>query len=223
LKITVVGLGKIGLPLAVQFASRGHEVVGADVNAGTVATINSGQEPFPGESHLQEKLADAVRMGLLKATTETAVAVTDSDAVVVVVPLFVDGEGSPDFDWMDSATKDIARGLKPGTLVAYETTLPVGTTRTRWKPMLEEGSGLTEGTDFHLVFSPERVLTGRVFEDLRKTTDPRRARENRAGRAFTGWPFLMFSPFSMLIGPSPRPHGCPPGRRRRRCPGARHG
>ena len=164
----MVGLGKIGLPLAVQFASRGHEVVGADVNAGTVATINSGQEPFPGESHLQEKLADAVRMGLLKATTETAVAVTDSDAVVVVVPLFVDGEGSPDFDWMDSATKDIARGLKPGTLVAYETTLPVGTTRTRWKPMLEEGSGLSEGTDFHLVFSPERVLTGRVFADLRK-------------------------------------------------------
>jgi nucleotide sugar dehydrogenase len=168
LKITVVGLGKIGLPLAVQFASRGHEVVGADVNAGTVATINSGQEPFPGETHLQEKLADAVRMGLLKATTETAFAVTDSDAVVVVVPLFVDGEGSPDFDWMDSATKDIARGLKPGTLVAYETTLPVGTTRTRWKPMLEEGSGLTEGADFHLVFSPERVLTGRVFADLRR-------------------------------------------------------
>jgi nucleotide sugar dehydrogenase len=69
---------------------------------------------------------------------------------------------------MDSATEDIARGLKPGTLVVYETTLPVGTTRTRWKPMLEQGSGLVEGSDFHLVFSPERVLTGRVLEDLRK-------------------------------------------------------
>jgi nucleotide sugar dehydrogenase len=167
-KITVVGLGKIGLPLAVQFASRGHEVLGADVNAGTVATINSGQEPFPGEAHLQEKLADAVGMGLLTATTDTAASVAGSDAVVVVVPLFVDGDGLPDFGWMDSATKDIARGLKPGTLVVYETTLPVGTTRTRWKPMLEEGSGLNEGTDFHLVFSPERVLTGRVFADLRK-------------------------------------------------------
>ena len=59
-------------------------------------------------------------------------------------------------------------GCKPGTLVSYETTLPVGTTRTRWAPMLEEGSGLTAGTDFHLVFSPERVLTGRVFADLRR-------------------------------------------------------
>ena len=164
----MVGLGKIGLPLAVQFASRGHEVLGADVNAGTVVTINSGQEPFPGEAHLQEKLAEAVGKGLLKATTDTAAAVAESDAVVVVVPLFVDGDGIPDFGWMDSATTDIARGLKPGTLVAYETTLPVGTTRTRWKPMLEEGSGLAEGSDFHLVFSPERVLTGRIFADLRK-------------------------------------------------------
>jgi nucleotide sugar dehydrogenase len=84
------------------------------------------------------------------------------------VPLFVDDQGVPDFGWMDSATSDIARHLTAGTLVSYETTLPVGTTRTRWKPMLERGSGLTEGRDFHVVFSPERVLTGRVFEDLRK-------------------------------------------------------
>jgi nucleotide sugar dehydrogenase len=85
-----------------------------------------------------------------------------------VVPLFVDAEGIPDFGWMDAATRDIARGLKPGTLVSYETTLPVGTTRNRFAPMLEEGSGLTAGEDFHLVFSPERVLTGRVLADLRK-------------------------------------------------------
>jgi len=164
----VVGLGKIGLPLAVQYAGCGHEVLGADVNAATVNTINSGLEPFPGEADLQDKLADAVGRGLLTATTDTAASVAVSDAVVVVVPLFVDDDGVPDFGWMDSATKDIARGLKPGTLVTYETTLPVGTTRTRWKPMLQEGSGLVEGTDFHLVFSPERVLTGRVFADLRK-------------------------------------------------------
>jgi nucleotide sugar dehydrogenase len=168
LKITVVGLGKIGLPLAVQFAGRGHEVLGGDVNAGTVEAINSGKEPFPGEAYLQERLGEAVENGQLKATTDTAAAVAASHAVVVVVPLFVDGGGIPDFGWMDSATKDIARGLKPGTLVIYETTLPVGTTRSRWKPRLEEGSGLTEGSDFHLVFSPERVLTGRVFADLRK-------------------------------------------------------
>jgi UDP-N-acetyl-D-mannosaminuronate dehydrogenase len=88
--------------------------------------------------------------------------------VVVVVPLFVDADGVPDFGWMDNATRAIAAGLKPGTLVSYETTLPVGTTRNRWAPMLEQGSGLTAGKDFTLVFSPERVLTGRVFCDLRR-------------------------------------------------------
>lgn len=166
--ITVVAMGKIGLPLAVQFADRGHEVIGADVNPAVVDLVNAGTEPFPGEAHLAEKLAAVVSDGRLRATTDTAGAVQQSDAVVVVVPLFVTPDGEPDFGWMDSATKDIARGLKPGTLVSYETTLPVGTTRERWKPMLEEGSGLVEGTDFHLVFSPERVLTGRVFADLRK-------------------------------------------------------
>ncbi|WP_134741168.1 nucleotide sugar dehydrogenase [Nocardioides sp. 503] len=166
--ICVVALGKIGLPLAVQFASMGHRVVGADVNAAVVDLVNRGEEPFPGEAHLGEKLREAVDAGLLTATTDTADAVSRSEAVVLVVPLFVDAESKPDFGWMDAATRDVARGLKPGTLVSYETTLPVGTTRTRWAPMLEEGSGLTVGTDFHLVFSPERVLTGRVFADLRR-------------------------------------------------------
>jgi len=170
LRITVVGLGKIGLPLAVQFARSGQEVIGADVSPQVVDLVNAGTEPFPGEAHLQEYLSEAVAAGTLTATTDTADAVSKSDAVVVVVPLFVDDEARPDFGWMDSATDDIARGLRAEnkTLVIYETTLPVGTTRTRWKPRLEERSGLTEGTDFNLVFSPERVLTGRVFEDLRK-------------------------------------------------------
>ena len=168
MKITVVAMGKIGLPLAVQFASKGHTVFGADVNEETVRLVNAGQEPFPGETDLDTKLADVVSKGLLTATTDTASVVAESEAVVVVVPLFVDAEGTPDFGWMDAATRDIAKGLKPGTLVSYETTLPVGTTRNRFAQMLEEGSGLKVGTDFHLVFSPERVFTGRVFEDLRK-------------------------------------------------------
>ena len=166
--ITVVALGKIGLPLAVQFASKGHRVLGADVNAATVDLVNAGTEPFPGEAHLQELLGQVVADGLLTATVDTSSAVAESDAVVVVVPLFVDAEGTPDFGWMDEATKSIAAGLRPGTLVSYETTLPVGTTRDRWLPMLEAGSGLVAGRDFTLVFSPERVLTGRVFADLRR-------------------------------------------------------
>ena len=77
--------------------------------------------------------------------------------------------GRPDFGWMDAATSDIGKHLTPDTLVIYETTLPVGTTRDRWKPLLEaEQRPASRARDFHLVFSPERVLTGRVFADLRK-------------------------------------------------------
>jgi UDP-N-acetyl-D-glucosamine dehydrogenase len=169
MRIAVVALGKIGLPLAVQFADSGHEVIGVDVNAATVDSINAAVEPFPGEAQLQDKLAELVAAGRLRATTDYADAVPGADAVVLVVPLFVDdATWEPDFAWMDAATRSLAQHLTPGTLVSYETTLPVGTTRGRWKPMLEEGSGLVEGSDFHLVFSPERVLTGRVFADLRK-------------------------------------------------------
>ncbi|WP_203137763.1 nucleotide sugar dehydrogenase [Microbacterium sp. JZ31] len=169
MRIAVVALGKIGLPLAVQFADAGHEVIGVDVNPKTVELVNAGTEPFPGEAHLQEKLGELVPAGRLRATTDYADAIPGADAVVLVVPLFVNDETwEPDFAWMDAATTSLAEHLTAGTLVSYETTLPVGTTRGRWKPMLERGSGLTEGVDFHLVFSPERVLTGRVFEDLRK-------------------------------------------------------
>ncbi len=169
MRVSVVALGKIGLPLAVQFAAKGHQVVGVDINPKTVEQVNAGQEPFPGEAHLAELLAETVADGRLRATTDYADAIPGSDAVVLVVPLFVDeNTGEPEFGWMESATRSLAEHLSPGTLVSYETTLPVGTTRNRWKPLLEEVSGLTEGQDFHLVFSPERVLTGRVFADLRK-------------------------------------------------------
>ena len=168
MKISLVALGKIGLPLAVQFAMKGHEVIGCDVNQKTVDLVNQGIEPFPGEAHLGEYLKQVVSNGKLRATTDTTAAVSESDAVVVVVPLFVDQAGVPDFGWMDQATEKIAAGLKKGTLVSYETTLPVGTTRNRFAPALEQGSGLKAGVDFDLVFSPERVLTGRVFADLRK-------------------------------------------------------
>ncbi|WBQ05012.1 nucleotide sugar dehydrogenase [Kribbella sp. CA-293567] len=169
MRVAVVALGKIGLPLAVQFASKGHQVVGVDINQSFVDLVNAGQEPFPGEAHLAEKLAETVGDGRLRATSDYADAIPGADAIVIVVPLFVDEKtGEPQFGWMENATRSLAEHLTPGTLVSYETTLPVGTTRTRWKPLIEEVSGLTEGTDFHLVFSPERVLTGRVFADLRK-------------------------------------------------------
>ena len=161
-------MGKIGLPLAVQFASKGHQVLGADINTDVVRMVNEGVEPFPGEAGLPQTLKQCVAAGNLSATVDTTAAVRESEVVVVVVPLFVNADAEPDFQSMDSATKLIGAGLKPGTLVSYETTLPIGTTRERFTAALEATSGLTVGTDFHVVFSPERVLTGRIFSDLRR-------------------------------------------------------
>jgi nucleotide sugar dehydrogenase len=168
MNVTVVGLGKIGLPLAVQFAKKGKVVFGADINPETVDFVNRGIEPFPQEENLQEFLSEVVTSGSLLASTNTTECVAQSSVVIVVLPLFVDGNAEPDFSTMDSATEEIAKGLKKDTLVAYETTLPIGTTRNRFSRKLEEISGLKVGKDFYVVFSPERVLTGRVFSDLRK-------------------------------------------------------
>lgn len=168
MQIAVVALGKIGLPLAVQFAGSGHQVIGVDINQTVVEQVNRAEEPFPGEAELKERLADVVGSGKLRATVNTAEAVNVADAVVVVVPLFVDADGVPDFGWMDTATEAIGSALKPGTLVSYETTLPIGTTRNRFGPRLEELSGLTLGENLFLTFSPERVFSGRIFQDLRR-------------------------------------------------------
>lgn len=169
MRIAVVALGKIGLPLATQFATSGHEVIGVDLNPNTVRSVNEGVPHFPGEAHLAEKLSAVVASGRLRATTDFAEAIPGADVVVVVVPLMVDEETSlPDFTWMDAATSSIAQHLTPGTIISYETTLPVGTTRGRFTPALEAESRLIEGSDFHVVFSPERVYSGRIFADLRK-------------------------------------------------------
>ena len=168
MQICVFALGKIGLPLAVQYASRGHRVVGVDISPRVVDLVNAGEEPFPGEAGLAEGLKQAVADGLLTATLDGPAAVAEADAVVIVVPLVVDAQDVPDFGPLDAATSAVAAGLGAATLVSYETTLPVGTTRERFAPMLEAGSGLTVGRDFALVFSPERVSSGRIFADLRK-------------------------------------------------------
>jgi nucleotide sugar dehydrogenase len=165
-KVTVVGLGKIGLPLAVQFGGRGHHTVGVDIDESVIVALRDARPPFPNEADLAERLAKVVADGFLEATTNTAAAVAASDVVVVVVPLYVNARGEPEFSAIDAATREIGRGLQPGTLVTYETTLPVGTTRKRLAAELGEASGLRAGADFFVAFSPERVSSGRVFHDL---------------------------------------------------------
>lgn len=168
MRIAVFGLGKIGLPLAVQFARKGHEVIGVETQSSVVELVNAAQEPFPGEAHLAEFLAETVNAGSLRATRDAASAVRAADVVVVAVPLYVDDEARPDFKAIDAVTAAIGQAVQPGTLISFETTLPVGTTRDRIGADIARRSQLNVGEEIHLVFSPERVLTGRVFVDLRR-------------------------------------------------------
>ena len=163
-----MGLGKIGLPLAAQYASKGMHVIGCDVLKDVVDTINSGHAHIHEEPGLEDAIAAAVKDRRLRATTDTTSAVKEADVVVVIVPLLVARGGEMDFRNIDAATTAVGKGLKRGSLVIYETTLPVGTTRRRLGPMLEKSSSLRAGDGFHLAFSPERLYAGRIFEDLRK-------------------------------------------------------
>jgi UDP-N-acetyl-D-glucosamine dehydrogenase len=166
-RIAVIGLGHIGLPLAVQYASRGHEVTGVDVDQRVVETLNRGEPPHADEEALVERVPGLVAEGRLRATTwADPSAVRAAEAVVVIVPVVVDDRREIDFGPIDAATRDLAANVATGALVVYETTLPVGTTRDRFGPMLAAGSGLELDRDLFLAFSPERVLVGRVLADL---------------------------------------------------------
>lgn len=166
MRVCVVGLGKIGLPLAVQYASKGLSVVGCDVDEGLVGRVDAGEAPWPGEDGLAEGLAAARRTGRLEATTDAASGARESDTVVVIVPVGLMEGRTPDFAALDEAAASVARGLRPGALVVLETTVPVGTTRSRFGPALE-ASGMRAGSDFRLAYSPERVSVGRVLADLK--------------------------------------------------------
>lgn len=168
MKVAVVGLGKIGLPLAVQYASAGVEVVGIDIDPRVVASVNSAIAPFPGEDDLGPRLRQVVGEKALVATTSYSDGLRRADYVVVVVPLLVDIRGIPDFGALDKATDLIGKHVQSGTTVIYETTLPIGTTRNRFSVRLEALTGLVEGHGLFVAFSPERVFSGRIFSDLKK-------------------------------------------------------
>ena len=168
MKVTVIGMGKIGLPLAVNFAINAAHVTGLDVQEKVVGQINSGIEPFPGEKDLEVYLKSCIAEGSLTATLDKSASISKAEVLVICIPLIIDENGQPDFNNIDDLAQDIGSNISIGTLVCFETTLPVGTTRNRFTVAVEAASGLKAGQDFFVVFSPERVLTGRVFQDLRR-------------------------------------------------------
>ena len=161
-------MGKIGLPLAVNFARNGASVTGLDNQVEVVDKINKGIEPFPGEKYLSHYLEKCITNSSLVATTNIKESLVNANVIVVCIPLIIDSKGAPEFKSFDRLVNEIGKNVSVGTLICFETTLPVGTTRSRFTPAIEAASGLKIGKDFFVVFSPERVLTGRLFEDLRR-------------------------------------------------------
>ena len=167
--VAVIGLGKIGLPLAARYAAAGWNVIGVDVIDEVVASVNDGVCHVTGEPGVAEAIATAHDEGRLRATRDHAEAAAQSDVIVMIVPLMLTSALEPRYEAMDAATEAVARGIRPGALVIYETTLPVGDTRTRYGPLLEQVSGLGVGAvdaRLLLAFSPERVFSGRILADL---------------------------------------------------------
>lgn len=155
-KLGVVGLGYVGLPLAVEKAKAGYEVIGFDVQDKKVQMVNEGHN-YIGDI-VDRDLEELVKAGKIKATTDFSF-VKDVDAVAIAVPTPLDKFKQPDVSYVISSTKSIAEYLHKGMLVVLESTTYPGTTEEIVKPILEE-SGLKCGEDFFLAFSPERVDPG---------------------------------------------------------------
>ena len=164
--VAVVGAGKMGLPLAAQFAGHGWDVIAVDVQDDVVAAINEGRSHIGEEPGVAELVASAHATGLLRATTDGSGAAHKADVVVLIVPVMLDAAHQPDYRYMDSAVASIAPGVHAGSLVIFETTLPVGDTRERFAPRLEAASGLRADGDFFVAFSPERLFSGAVLRNL---------------------------------------------------------
>jgi UDP-N-acetyl-D-glucosamine dehydrogenase len=163
MRVGVVGLGYVGLPLAVAFAEEGHDVVGLDADPRKLDALAEGR------SYVEDVPSDRVAAlaGRLVATSRFA-DLTACDAVIICVPTPLTNSREPDLSYMIDAATSLAAVLQKGQLIVLESTTYPGTTRERLRPILEE-SGLAAGRDFHLAFSPERIDPGRTDFTIRTT------------------------------------------------------
>jgi UDP-N-acetyl-D-glucosamine dehydrogenase len=164
--LAVIGAGYVGMPHAQTFAEAGKRVLVVDVVPELVEAINRG------ESHIadvpSEALAPLVASGAIEATTDFG-KVAEADAIVIAVPTPLTRQREPDLSHIESSARDLAPHLRKGHLVVLESTTYPGTTREVLQPILERGSGLRAGADFHLAFAPERVDPGRTDWTTRTT------------------------------------------------------
>ena len=159
-RICVLGLGYIGLPTASMFATHGYKVLGVDVNQRVVKTLKEGRIHID-EPGLNTLVQAALNSGNLKISSEIEVC----DIYIIAVPTPISGDKKADLSYVISASEVITKVLKPGDLVVLEATSPPRTTVDLVQPILEK-SGLSGGEDFLLVYSPERVLPGKILQEL---------------------------------------------------------
>ncbi len=164
--VGVVGLGYVGLPLAVEKAKAGYKTIGFDIQPHKVDMVNQGIN-YIGDV-VDDELSDLVASGILSATTEFSF-VKDVDFVTICVPTPLDTYQQPDISYVRNSTTEVARYLKRGSMVVLESTTYPGTTEELLLPILEEGSGLKCGEDFYLAFSPERVDPGNLIYQTKNT------------------------------------------------------
>lgn len=167
-KITVgvVGLGYVGLPLAVEKAKAGFKTIGFDVQEEKVKLVNAGHN-YIGDV-VDAELAQLVQGGMLSATSDFSF-IKEVDFVAICVPTPLDVHQEPDISYVENSAKSIAGHLTKGTIVVLESTTYPGTTEELIKPILEKGSGLECGKDFYLGFSPERVDPGNAIYKTKNT------------------------------------------------------
>lgn len=163
----VIGMGYVGLPLAIEFALSHINTIGFDNNEGKVDYLNKGMSYIPDVS--SEKVDKAERNGDFYATTDE-MEISEADVISICVPTPLDKNKNPDLFYIREASKSIGRNIKQGALVVLESTTYPGTTREIVKPIIEKESGLTCGTDFFLAFSPERVDPGNKNFAIKNTT-----------------------------------------------------
>ena len=166
--VAIVGAGYVGVPLAHAFANAGKNVVLVDIDRARVERLNQGESYI--EDIPSETLEPLVESGRISATTDYD-EIRDADAILIALPTPLSRQREPDLRILVSAAGEIAKRLRPGHLVVLESTTYPGTTREQVLPVLEAGSGLRAGSDFHLAFSPERVDPGR--EDWTTKTVPK--------------------------------------------------
>lgn len=157
--ITIMGLGYVGLPLAIAFKSKGFDVFGYDTNEERVKDVGEGKYPFPIDTSFNSLP--------LKATTNPEDCLPKSDFIIICVPTPLTGDNKPDMSYIESATKTIKDFLRKGQTIILESTTYPGTTEEVVKPILEE-SGLKAGKDFGLAYSPERIDPGNKKYPLEK-------------------------------------------------------